>query len=259
MSPRLRGLAVVTYAGASMAALFVGQLPVMLVTRSGDFSIWLARRVWAPSALRLAGVGVEVHARGPLPEGPAIYVSNHESALDVWALLRAIPRNLRFIAKKELFRIPVFGWYLRLARFVAVDRRDHAQAVQALTRAGEIVRAGTSLVVFPEGTRSPDGRVQPFKKGPFVVAMEARVPVVPIAIAGAFALSPKQRLEVHRGTIHVAVGEAVLPGDFADKNALLREVRRRIIELHRSLGGVGGDLGAAVAMRGEEGVVAPRV
>lgn len=258
MSPRLRGLAVATYAGVSMVALFAGQLPVMLVTGSGDFSIWLARRVWAPSALGLAGVDVRVHAQAPLPEGPAIYVSNHESALDVWALLRAIPRNVRFIAKKELFRIPVFGWYLRLARFVAVDRRDHAQAIQALRRAGEIVRAGTSLVVFPEGTRSPDGRVQPFKKGPFVLAMEARVPVVPVAIAGAFGLAPKQRLEVHRGTIRIAIGEAVLPGDFQDKDALLRDVRRRVIELHRSLGGLGGDVGGAVAMRGAEGVVAPR-
>jgi 1-acyl-sn-glycerol-3-phosphate acyltransferase len=257
MTPRLRGLAVATYAGASMVALFVGQLPVMLLTGSGDFSIWLARAVWAPSALRLAGVNLNVHSRATLPEGPAIYVSNHESALDVWALFRAIPRNLRFVAKQELFEIPVFGWYLRMARFVAVDRRDHARAVVALKKAGQIVRAGTSLVVFPEGTRSPDGRVQPFKKGPFVVAMEARVPVVPVAISGASVLNPKGRLQVHPGTIQIAIGESVHPDAFTDKNALLREVRRRIIELHRSLGGQGGDLQGAVAMRGVEGRAPP--
>jgi len=259
MSPRLRGLAVATYAGVSMVTLFVGQLPVMLLTRSGDFSIWLARRIWAPSALRLAGVTVKVHARAPEPQGPAIYASNHESALDVWALLRAIPRNVRFVAKQELFEIPIFGWYLKLARFIAVDRRDHARAVLALKKAGEIVRAGTSLIVFPEGTRSADGRVQPFKKGPFVVAMEARVPVVPLAISGASALTPKRRLEVSPGIIHVAMGEPVCPDDFPDKEALLREVRRRIIELHRSIGGKGGDLEGAVAMRGVEGAAAPRI
>jgi 1-acyl-sn-glycerol-3-phosphate acyltransferase len=253
MSARLRGLAIAAYAGASMAALFICQLPVMLVTRSGDFSIWLARAAWARSALRLAGVDVKVHVRAALPEGPAIYVSNHESALDVWALFLAIPCNLRFIAKQELFQIPVFGWYLRLARFIAVDRRDHARAVLSLKKAGEIVRAGTSLVVFPEGTRSPDGHVQPFKKGPFVVAMEARVPVVPVAISGAAALNPKGRLEVKSGTIQVALGEPVHPDDFADKSELLREVRRRIIELHRSLGGQGGDVQGAIAMRGAEG------
>lgn len=244
------------YAGASMATLFVGQLPVMLITRSGDFSIWLARNVWAPSALGLAGVTVRVHAPPALLDGPVIYASNHESALDVWALLRAIPRNVRFVAKQELFRIPVFGWYLKLARFVAVDRRDRAQAVQALKRAAEIVRGGISLVVFPEGTRSADGHVQPFKKGPFVLAMEAGVPVVPVAVAGAFALSPKGRVVVHRGTIDVAIGEPVRPGDLADKDALLREVRRRIIELHRSAGGLGGDVDSAVARQGVEGVAA---
>jgi 1-acyl-sn-glycerol-3-phosphate acyltransferase len=253
MSPRLRGLAVATYAGLSMVALFLVQLPVMAVTGSGDFSIWLARAVWAPTALRLGGVKLKVHAPSSLPDGPAIYVSNHESALDVWALFRAIPRNLRFLAKRELFQIPIFGWYLRMARFVEVDRRDRARAIQALRKAGEIVRGGIPLVVFPEGTRSPDGRVQPFKKGPFVVAMEARVPVVPVAISGASDLNPKGRLEVRSGTIQVALGEPVHPDGFADKNELLREVRRRIIGLHRSLGGQGGDLDAAVAMPGVEG------
>jgi 1-acyl-sn-glycerol-3-phosphate acyltransferase len=257
MSPRLRGLAVATYSGLSMVAFFVCQLPVMLVTRSGDFSIWLARALWARSALRLAGVDVKVHAPPALPGGPAIYVSNHESALDVWALFRAIPRNLRFVAKRELFEIPIFGWYLRLARFVEVDRRDRTRAIQALRKAAKIVREGTSLVVFPEGTRSPDGRVQPFKKGPFVLAMEARVPVVPVAISGASALNPKGRLEVHSGTIQVALGEPVHPEGFANKNELLREVRRRIIELHRSLGGQGGDLASAVAMPGVEGRAHP--
>ncbi len=253
MSSRLRGLAVACYAAVSMALLFLVQLPVMLLTRSGDFSIWLARKAWAPSALWLAGVRVEAHAPAGLPDASAIYVSNHESALDVWVLFGSIPRNLRFVAKRELFQVPIFGWYLRLARFVPVDRRNHVQAVLALKKAGEMVRTGTSLIVFPEGTRSPDGRVQPFKKGPFVLAMEAGVPVVPVAISGAAALNPKGRLEVQPGTVRLALGEPVHPRDFADKDALLYEVRRRIIEQHRSLGGLGGDPENAVAARVLEG------
>jgi len=236
-----------------MLFFFIVQLPAMALTGSGDFSIWLARRAWSPSALWLAGVKVKVSGWEGLPKGPAIYVSNHESALDVWALFCAIPRNLRFVAKSELFRIPVFGWYLKLARFIRVDRRDRAQAVASLRRAAQTVRAGTSLIAFPEGTRSPDARVQPFKKGPFVLAMEAQVPVVPVAIAGAAALNPKRRLEVQRGTIRVGIGAPIDPGRFPDKESLLCEVRTRIIEQHRSLGGLGGDESLHIAQRGVEG------
>lgn len=253
MGPRIRGILVAGYAAASMVFFFVVQLPVMLVTRSGDFSIWLARKAWGPSALSLGGVKVVTHAPAGFPDGPAIYVSNHESALDVWSLFCSIPRNLRFVAKTELFRIPIFGWYLKLARFVEVDRKNHARAVASLKKGGEIVRSGISLIAFPEGTRSPDGRVQPFKKGPFVLAMEAGVPVVPVAIVGAAGLNPKKRLQVRPGTIHVVVGEPVSPRHFSSKDELLREVRGRIIAQHRSMGGLGGDLEHAAAPRGVEG------
>ena len=253
MRARLRGIGVAVYAAASMVLFVLLQLPAMLLTGTGDFSIWLARRAWSPSALRVAGVRVDVRRLAPLPDGPAIYASNHESALDVWVLFCAIPRNLRFVAKQELFRIPIFGWYLTLARFIAVDRGNHARAIAALKRAGEIVRGGISLVVFPEGTRSNDGRVHAFKKGPFVLAMEAGVPVVPVAIVGTSAVTPKRRLEVHPGTVRVATGVPVHPRTFRDKSDLLREVRRRIIELHRELGGAGGDVDDAVAARGVEG------
>ena len=253
MSPRLRGLVVATYAAVSMVFFFLFQLPAMLLTGNGDFSIWLARRAWSPWGLWLAGVEVQVEELAPLPDGPAIYASNHESALDVWVLFCAIRRNLRFVAKQELFRIPIFGWYLALARFVAVDRRHHARAVAALKKAGEVVRGGVSLIVFPEGTRSADGRVHAFKKGPFVLAVEAGVPVVPVAIVGTSAVTPKRRIEVHPGPVRVAVGAPVDPRAFPDKTGLLCEVRRRIIEQHRALGGLGGDIGHAVAARGVEG------
>jgi 1-acyl-sn-glycerol-3-phosphate acyltransferase len=250
---RARALVVLLYAAVSAVFFVLVQLPPMLLTRSGDFSIWLARRLWSPAGLWLAGTRVEVATPRRFPVGPAIFASNHESVLDIWILFLTIPRNLRFVAKRELFRIPVFGWYLWMAKYVLVDRRDHAQAVAALRRAGEIIRSGISLMVFPEGTRSRDGRIQPFKKGPFVVAMEAGVPVVPVAIVGASALNPKGRLEIVPGRVRVGFGEPVDPRRFADRDALLREVRRRIIALHRSLGGLGGDERDAVAARGLEG------
>ncbi|BDG07756.1 lysophospholipid acyltransferase family protein [Anaeromyxobacter paludicola] len=250
---RLRGWAVLAWAALSMAALFLASLPAMLATGRPDLSLWFARRVWSPSSLRLAGVRLALRRTAPLPEGPAVYASNHESALDVFALLVSIPRDLRFVAKRELFRIPVFGWYLRLAGFVEVDRRDRTQALSSLGAAAGRLRGGTSLVVFPEGTRSRDGRVGPFKRGPFVLAQQASVPVVPVALIGAGAVTPKARIEVHPGTILVVTGEPVDPAAWPDKNDLLREVRRRIIALHRAHGGLGGDEEDAVAPPGVEG------
>lgn len=229
------------YTLASMPVFFVAQLPVMLATGSGDFSIWLARRLWAPAGLRLGGVRLEVTRLAPLPEGPAVYASNHESLLDPWALFVAIPRSLRFVAKAELFQVPVFGWYLRLAKFVEVDRRNHARAVASLKKAGGIVRAGISIAVFPEGTRSTSGKILTFKKGPFALAQEAGVPVVPVAIAGASRVVRKGRVECRPGVIRLAIGAAVDPADYPDRDALVREVRRRVVALHRHIGGAGDD------------------
>jgi 1-acyl-sn-glycerol-3-phosphate acyltransferase len=242
MLPRLRGLLVLFVAAVTMAFYFFVSLPVMVVTGSGDLPIWFARHAWSVLGLWLAGARVEVARLPAIPPGPVIFASNHESALDIWVLFSTLPRGFRFIAKQELFRMPVFGWYLSLGGHIPVDRSSRTRSLASLRRAGATVRAGTSLVVFPEGTRSRDRRIQAFKKGPFVVAKEAGVPVIPVAIAGSGAITPTKVIAVHPGTIRVAVGDPVDPGAFPHKEALLAEVRRRIIELHRSIGGLGGEL-----------------
>lgn len=245
MLARIRGYVVLAWCGLSMALFFLASLPVMLLTGSGDLPIWLARHAWATSSLWLAGVRLEVtgleRLRRAFPDGPLIFASNHESALDIWVLLRVVPRSIRFIAKQELFDLPVFGHYMRLGGHVPVDRASRTRSVASLQRAGEVVRAGTSLIVFAEGTRSRSGRILPFKKGPFVVAMAAGAPVVPVAIAGAGAVTPADRIEVRPGVIRVAIGEPCRPQDHADRDALLQEVRRRVIALHLAIGGAGGD------------------
>jgi 1-acyl-sn-glycerol-3-phosphate acyltransferase len=257
MLARVHGFAVLLYGALAMVFFFLVSLPVMIVTRSGELPIWFARRAWGPWGLWLARARVEASTLPALPEGPVIFASNHESALDIWVLFQVLPRSFRFVAKQELFEIPVFGAYMRLGGHIPVDRRNRARAVQSLRQAGETVRAGTSLVVFPEGTRSRDGLVHPFKKGPFVVAQAAGVPVIPVAIAGSGRVTPKDAIAVVPGTIRVAVGEPVDPRAFSGKDALLVEVRRRVIALHRSIGGLGGDVGDAVAAAGVEGSSAP--
>jgi 1-acyl-sn-glycerol-3-phosphate acyltransferase len=247
---RVRGLAVLAFGAITMVLYFLVSLPVMLLTGSGDLPVWFARFAWSRSSLWLAGVRIDMEPLPALPDGPVIFASNHESALDIWVLLARLPRGVRFVAKAELFEIPIFGAYMRLGGHVAVDRRNHAQAVESLRRAAEIVRGGTSLIVFPEGTRSRDCQVHAFKKGPFVLAKEAGVPVVPVAVSGAGRVTPKDVVAVRPGVIRLAVGEPVDPAVFPDKTALLREVRHRVIALHRALGGAGGDEEEAVAARG---------
>lgn len=248
MLARVHGWIVLAFAAIFMVLIFFGSLPVMILTRSGTLPIWLGRKVWGPWGLWLARARTEVEPLPALPDGPLVFACNHESALDIWVAFKVLPRNFRFVAKQELFRLPVFGWYMRLGGHIAVDRGNHARAVESLRNAGEAIRGGTSLVVFPEGTRSKDGRILPFKKGPFVVAMEAGVPVVPVAISGSGRVTPKSEIAVVPGTIRVAVGEPVDPRAFADKEALLAAVRDRVVALHRSVGGLGsGDEGPAPA------------
>jgi 1-acyl-sn-glycerol-3-phosphate acyltransferase len=240
MLARARGWVVLLYASVTMVFFFLVSLPVMILTRSGDLPIWFGRRAWGPWGLLLAGARVEVLRRPALPDGPLVFASNHESALDIWVLFKELPRSFRFIAKQELFRIPIFGWYLAVGGHVPVDRGHPTRAVESLRRAGALVREGTSLVVFPEGTRSRDHRVHAFKKGPFAVAMEAGVPLIPVALSGSGRVTPKNVVAVVPGTIRVAIGDPIDPRAFATKEALLTEVRRAVVALHRSVGGAGG-------------------
>jgi 1-acyl-sn-glycerol-3-phosphate acyltransferase len=252
MLAHFRGWLVLVYTAVSMVVFFVISLPDTLFG-GGNLAMWLARFAWSRSILKLAGARVVVARLPPLPDGPLIFASNHESALDILALLARLPRTVRFVAKQELFRIPVFGWYLGMGGHIAVDRGNHARAVESLRTAGAAVRGGISLIVFPEGTRSTDLRVHPFKKGPFVVAMEAGVPVVPVAISGAGRITPKRAIAVYSGEIRIAFGDPVDPRAFSDRTALLAEVRRRVIEQHRSIGGAGGDPDDVAAAQGREG------
>ncbi len=138
-----------------------------------------------------------------------IYITNHQSHFDVLALIVALPGQYRIIAKKELFRIPVFGWALALAGFIRIDRTDRDQARRSLDVAARRVRAGRSVVVFAEGTRSADGRLAPFKKGGFILAINSGCPIVPITISGSRAILSRRSHDIRRGTIDVVIGDPI--------------------------------------------------
>ena len=218
-------LAVMTVLVAPTVALLI-----VLVPRWSDLLVH-GGRLWSRTLLLACGARVRVHGREHLSEhAPCIFIANHQSMVDIWALLTVVPPNTRFVAKQELFRIPLFGWALSASGCVPIDRANHADALRALSRAAERIRAGCSVVLFPEGSRSRDGRLGPFKKGAFHLALQAGVPVVPVAITGSFEVMPPDALLVRPGAVEVYVEPAVAVGPFlpADHEALRDHVHRLI-------------------------------
>ncbi|MBI3181969.1 MAG: 1-acyl-sn-glycerol-3-phosphate acyltransferase [Myxococcales bacterium] len=230
---------------------------LLLFSPKGNLSIWVARRLWAPVLLVAGGARLRVFGLENVdPSRPTIYASNHQSTIDIPCLLRAIPVNLRFVAKKQLRWVPLLGWYMWLAGFIFVDRGNHRRAIASLGAAAKRIRAGTNIIVYPEGTRSPDGRILPFKKGPFALALKARVPICPVTIEGSGKVMPKNTWNITPGEVKVMIGKPIDTTSFGegDRESLLRVVRERIIDQSLALGGKGGDRGDAVAARGLEGV-----
>src|SRR5260370_40248680 len=155
----------------------------------------------AYSAARLAGAEVKVVGLDEIdPSGTYIFMSNHVSNLDPLILCPLIPRRTSILAKKEIWRVPILGRALDLAEIVPVERENRDAAIQSIRRAGEVMRHGINVTLFPECTRSRDGRLLPFKKGPLPLAAETGVPIVPITILGTYEMMPKSNIMVRPGT-----------------------------------------------------------
>ena len=148
-------------------------------------------KAWARGLLLSAGVEVVVEGTENLPPGQCVFVSNHQSHFDVPAIFANIDRHLRFVAKAELAKIPIFGHAIRATGNVVVDRRGGQKDRETMSAAVHAVRERVNLLFFAEGTRSEDGHLQPFKKGAFIMALEANVPIVPMAVAGTRHILPK--------------------------------------------------------------------
>jgi 1-acyl-sn-glycerol-3-phosphate acyltransferase len=182
-------------------------------------------------ALFLAGTRIVVEGRHLLGEARnTVIVSNHVSHLDAPVLLQALGVDFRAVAKKEVFYAPVFNSVLRFAGFIEVDRADRAQATRAIARAVEALKRGSCFLIFPEGTRSRTGQLGPFKKGGFVVAMDAGSRIVPVAVQGTREVMPRGGFRIRPGTVRVRVLDPVMAGSYSydDRDALVSDVRGRI-------------------------------
>lgn len=183
---------------------------------------WFGRRVVELLDIRLDARGAE-----QVPPGRAyVYMSNHQSHLDIPVLYATLPSpTIRMLAKKELFRIPLWGRGLRAAEFVEVDRSDHARAVRSIEQAAALVRDGVSIYLAPEGTRSRDGRIGPLKKGGFHLALGTGAPIVPVAVRGTIDILPRGGKVMRTGrTVAVRIG-APIPVEGRDLEGLSRQVR----------------------------------
>lgn len=205
----------------SLAILFCILIP------NGNPLIWFARP-WAASILTVCGTRIRVQGQEHLANlGPAVFITNHQSHFDILGLIRCLPGQYRVIAKKELFRIPVFGWALAIAGFIRIDRSNRDRAIRSLDIAARRIRSGKSVVVFAEGTRSLDGQLRPFKKGGFILAMKSGCPVVPVSISGSRAVLSKNSLDIRGGPIDVVIGEPIdtTNYDYEQRDTLIARVR----------------------------------
>ncbi|GAB1595170.1 lysophospholipid acyltransferase family protein [Lysobacter claricitrinus] len=214
------------------AACISVALVVRAITRGARIPLRMASWLWAPGLLGGAGARVDVRGVENVDwSKPCVLVATHESVIDICALFRAVPVPLRFMLKQEMTRVPFVGWYAKAMGMCFIERDgNRASMVRSLRAAGEIVKAGHVLCIFPEGTRTKNGRVGEFKAGAFQVALGAGVPVVPVAMTGSGAILPPNGFRVRPGTIRLRIGTPIQPeGQGGEARERLADTARQAI------------------------------
>jgi 1-acyl-sn-glycerol-3-phosphate acyltransferase len=238
----IRGLANSATAIVETLGLSLAGIATYPFSPSGDAYLALAR-LWGRSLFRAWGATLRVEGAEQVDfNQPQIYMCNHQSHTDILALYATIPTPVRFLAKKELKYIPIFGWGMAVANYVFIDRTKRDQAFRSIDLAAARIAQGHSVVVFPEGTRSDDGTLLSFKKGGFVLAMKSGVPVVPVGIIGTFGVLPKQSWLIQASEVTVRFGDPI-PTKGLKRDELMARVRAAI-------GALSGDAAEAAAASG---------
>lgn len=193
----------------------------------------IAARIWSKCLLFCAGINVDVIGAKNVPKKePLIYVSNHQGSPDILIFLANLPALFRFIIKKELFKIPLFGWYLRKAGYISVERGVGHKAHGFFSKAIKVLRSGENLLVFPEGTRTRTGKLGSFKRGSLLLAFKAKVRVVPVAISGSYFIQPHGSLLIKPTRVKVSIGKPVSLEKYGTKyEKALEDIRSTIEEM----------------------------
>jgi 1-acyl-sn-glycerol-3-phosphate acyltransferase len=219
--------------GITFAYIFIAGTPVVLyaVLTGNTDPVYQVGVAGARMALWLAGVRLEVRGQENIPRDRAVvFMPNHQSNTDPPAVIVVLPPVL-VMAKKEFFRIPVLGRAMLMRGFVPVDRGNRERAIQAVERAVELLKAGKSFLAYPEGTRSHDGRLQPFKKGVFMMALKAGAPIVPVSISGSNKIMRKGEASLRPGTVRITIHSPVLTEacGLEDRAGIMEAVRAQIL------------------------------
>jgi 1-acyl-sn-glycerol-3-phosphate acyltransferase len=217
----------------SLAVAIIAPVVVTLTRLTGNENfIYVPVRCFVRIGLKLAGVRIKVDGLERLdPAKTYVFTPNHQSIIEVPLMVTYLGRKLAFLAKKELFKIPIFGTGMSQIGIIPVDRSNSAAAIESARKATQSLKTGKSYVVYPEGTRSPDGRPLPFKKGAFLMAVDAGVPVVPITVSGSSRVMPKGKVKVLPGTIRLTIHEPISTAGYSRANVseLVEMVRTRVI------------------------------
>ena len=202
------------------------------VSSGGDLPHKIAR-IWAKSFLMVSRIRVNIQGLARITPGkPYIFMCNHQSNFDIPVLLAYLPVQFRWLAKAELFKIPIFGYAMQRAGYISIDRSNRRTAIKSLKQAAEIIRSGVSVMIFPEGTRSQDGTIRPFKKGGFVLAIDSGVPIVPVVIKGTYEIMTKGKFRVNPGHVRMVIHKPIDTSAYTreTKEALMESVRRVICD-----------------------------
>ncbi len=238
-TPEPRAPSLVNYVHSVVAVPLIYLYTVLMATLSlllslfdagGRLQNWCAR-TWSRMIVATVGVSVRVHGAEHLRPGVSyVFLSTHQSWMDIPVMLGYLPAQLRIAAKREVFRIPFLGWHMRRGGHISINRGSTAEAVESLRRAGEGISGGVSAFIFPEGTRTRDGSLQPFKKGGFRLAMQARVAAVPVAIIGTRQVLPRDSYVFRPGPVDMYIDPPVPTDGLADEDLprLMDDVRRAI-------------------------------
>lgn len=206
-----------------------GTIGLLLSFTSSDKGFKYAIRPWGRSILNACGVKVDVEGVENLTKEPSIIMYNHQSSADIFAFSGFLPVEWRGVLKKELAKVPFVGWVTKAMGHYFVERDGSGRDTQEIRRMVEKIRSGPSVLIAPEGTRSPDGSLLPFKKGGFVVAMYAKVPVVPMVIIGGKEVMPKGSMKINPGSMKIKILPPIevknLPSGREGREELMRIVR----------------------------------
>lgn len=227
----IRVLWLALWAGVATIFLAVPIITAGLLSRTGNLAFSLSK-LWAYTMLAVSFVRTEIKNRYRIePETSYIIISNHQSFFDILALVTSLGIQYRWFIKKEILKVPLFGYGLYASRNIFIDRSNTARAIESINRGIDRLPKGVSIMVFAEGTRSPDGRIHEFKKGGFVTAVRRNIPILPVTVNGSRRVMPKGSLAFKPGKIQVVIGDPIDTGGYSNETVdqLMDKTRQAII------------------------------